>query len=58
MPQTQDPDEFKEAWNNHIGVLSGLSQTLPEDKWAELNAALDDLHDLVDVAADELESDA
>lgn len=57
MVSTDDPEVFRERWHSYIDDMERLKQTLHPDRWDELDEPLEDLHDLVDEAADEWEED-
>lgn len=54
MTTTNDPERFREAWHNHIEELENLKMTMHPSDFDELDECLDQLHDLVDDAADEV----
>jgi hypothetical protein len=53
MPTTDDPELFRERWHDHVEELENLKHTLDPSRWDELQETLDDVHDLVDDAADD-----
>lgn len=52
MTTTDDPEVFRRRWHNHIEQIENLKQTLDPDRFDELDESLDEIHDLVDDAAD------
>lgn len=57
MSTTEDPEEFRNRWHNHIEEIEALKHTLHPNQFEELDEALDKVHDLVDDAADEFEEE-
>lgn len=57
MPQTNDADEFRQRWNDHVDELNKLKHSLPVEQFDEFDIAVADLRDFIDNAADELEDD-
>jgi hypothetical protein len=57
MTTTNDPELFRERWHDEVEKFEGLKHTLHPDDWDELDETLDDLHDIVDDAADQFEED-
>lgn len=57
MTTTEDPDQFRRRWHNHLEEVQKLKMTLHPDDFEEVDEALETLHDLVDDAADELGDD-
>jgi hypothetical protein len=55
MTTTDDPEEFRDAWHYEVNEFENLKQTLHPNDWDELDETLDDLHDIVDKAADQFE---
>lgn len=54
MPNTDDPETFEERWDQHVTELTRLIHTLPQDEHQRLSDATDELHELVEIAADEM----
>lgn len=54
---TKDPEIFRERWESHANDFYLLRNTLPKDRWKELELTIDDLERLIDDAAEELEDD-
>lgn len=52
-----DPAEFREQWNSQIDSFGRLRDTLPDKEYDRHNDALNELRDLVDVAAEQLEAE-
>jgi hypothetical protein len=57
MLETDHPEDFKAKWNGHIDQLSALWNTLPDEELDRLRETQEELRDLVDIAAEELEGD-
>lgn len=57
MPTTEDTELFAERWNEHINELNKIGFSLPPEKIPELRDALEDLEDLVEVAAENMDDD-
>lgn len=57
MTRTTDPERFRDRWNEHVDELSRLWHTLPDEKVSELKEAQDELRELVDAAAENLEDE-
>lgn len=55
MPSTNDPNIFRNKWHSYIETTEDLKNTLHPDQWNELDETLDELHDLINDAANELE---
>lgn len=54
MPNVDDPDEFEARWKAHVDDLPRLHHTLPEEEVERLVDAIDELNELVEIAADEM----
>lgn len=57
MPTTEDTELFESRWNDHIGELRKLGMSLPAEQIPELNEKIEELEDLVEVAADNMDDD-
>lgn len=52
MPTTDDEELFESRWNEHIEELRKIGLSLPAEHIPKLNETIDDLEELVEVAAD------
>lgn len=57
MNTTEDPEEFRSRWHSYIEEIEKLKSTLHPDDWDELDEAMDNLHDIVDDAADDYQEE-
>lgn len=48
---TQDPELFRDRWNDHVDELSSLGWSLEADRISELLELQDELRELIDSAA-------
>lgn len=56
MTTTDDLELFESRWNEHIDELRKLGMSLPAEDIPELNEKIEELEDLVEVAAENMDN--
>lgn len=50
-----DVEEFKRRWNSHVDDIQRLGMSLPPEKISEMREVQEDLRELVEAAAENVE---
>lgn len=55
MATADNKEQFERRWNSHISELSKLGMSLPADRVSEIIEIREELEELVEVAAENME---
>lgn len=55
MTIADDKEQFEQRWNSHISELAKLGMSLPADRISDVREIQEELEELVEVAADNVD---
>lgn len=58
MPTTEDTELFEDRWKEHTNELQKLGLSLPPERISDLQDRIEELDELIEVAAENMEDNA